>query len=455
MPPSPDSVAPSANESPLDRALTLLLAGEHEASLRWAAALLDNPAVAAAAGFVVARSLAELGRAEAAHSALELCIHDAIRAGNLPMAVAACCELRSQGQSPDARLDEIAEDFSKDSERLQKGARPPSLPGPKNSFEPLASDLGGGALLDEVESVLARETKRADTERESGAGLSKVSPYSLFSALGVSGLRAMIDVFDMQIVPEGAVIIEEGTIGAEAYVVARGQVEVQRARADAEEGESSAIRLARLGSGALFGEMALLSRSPRAASVIACRPSIILVATKDALDAVVAREPEVGSEFADHCRRRMLENLVRTSSILSAVDPGERPSLVDAFVTRTFEQGEKVIEQDQESDGLYLVASGEVAVLHKDGEESTMIARLGPGEVVGEVALVLRRPATADVIAEHPTVALHLPRDRFHDLIKKHPAVLSELYELAVKREEETSSIVAQEATDIDEFVLV
>jgi CRP-like cAMP-binding protein len=101
------------------------------------------------------------------------------------------------------------------------------------------------------------------------------------------------------------------------------------------------------------------------------------------------------------------------------------------------------------------VASGEVAVLHKDGDESTMIARLGPGEVVGEVALVLRRPATADVIAEHPTVALHLPRDRFHDLIKKHPAVLSELYELAVKREEETSSIVAQEATDIDEFVLV
>jgi cAMP-dependent protein kinase regulator len=259
----------------------------------------------------------------------------------------------------------------------------------------------------------------------------------------------------MQIVPQGACIIEEGTIGAEAYVVARGQVEVQRARGEPESGEEATIRLARLGSGALFGEMALLSRSPRAASVIAVHPSIVLVATKEALDEVASREPEVGTEFADHCRRRMLENLVRTSSILSAVNPGERQSLVDAFVTRTFEQGEKIIQQDQESDGLYLVASGEVAVLHKDGEESTMIAKLGPGEVVGEVALVLRRPATADVIAEHPTVALHLPRERFHDLIKKHPAVLAELYELAVRREEETSSIVAQEATDIDEFVLV
>jgi CRP-like cAMP-binding protein len=455
MPPTPDSVAPSANESPLDRALTLLLAGEHEASLRWAAALLDNPAVAAAAGFVVARSLAELGSSESALAALELCIHDALRSGNLPMAVAACCELRSQGHSADARLDEIAECFSKDSERLQQGARPPSLPGQKSEFEPLSAELAGEALLTEVAARLEQQTERAAAQKAQASGQLKVSPFTLFSALGVSGLRAMIGVFDMQIVPEGALIIEEDTVGAEAYVVARGQVEVQRARADGEDHEPGTIRLARLGSGALFGEMALLSRSPRAASVIACRPSIILVATKESLDAVAAHEPEVGSEFADHCRRRMLENLVRTSSILSAVDPGERPSLVDAFVTRTFERGDKLIEQDQESDGLFLVASGEVAVLHKDGDESTMIARLGPGEVVGEVALVLRRPATADVIAEHPTVALHLPRDRFHDLIKKHPAVLAELYELAVKREEETSSIVAQEATDIDEFVLV
>jgi hypothetical protein len=39
--------------------------------------------------------------------------------------------------------------------------------------------------------------------------------------------------------------------------------------------------------------------------------------------------------------------------------------------------------------------------------------------------------------------------------VKRHPALLAQLYELAVKRDEETSSIVAQEATDIDEFVLI
>jgi CRP-like cAMP-binding protein len=457
--PSTDSARPSAIESPIDRALVLLIASDYEASLRWATPLVLHEPIGPAALLVCAKALSALGRSEAALSALEIGVERALNESNLPMAVAACCELRAEGGDPGARLDEIADCFAKDSERLlEKGVAPPKLPGLGNEFEPLADTLSGDELLEAVEETLNKARSVTDEEREARESAPKVVHVSLFSALAKSGLRAMIGVFDMQIVPEGACIIEEGTIGAEAYVLARGQIEVQRTRVDHAEGgeeEATTIRLARLGSGALFGEMALLSRSPRAASVIACRPSIILVATKDALDEVVAREPEVGVEFADHCRRRMLENLVRTSSILSAVEPGERPSLVDAFETRTFEQGDKLIEQDQESDGLFLVASGEVLVVHKEGDESTMIAKLGPGEIAGEVALVLRRPASADVIAEHPTVALHLPRERFHELIKKHPSVLAELYELAVKREEETSSIVAQEATDIDEFVLV
>jgi cAMP-dependent protein kinase regulator len=41
------------------------------------------------------------------------------------------------------------------------------------------------------------------------------------------------------------------------------------------------------------------------------------------------------------------------------------------------------------------------------------------------------------------------------ELIKQHPAILAQLYELAIRRDEETSTIVAQEATDADDFVLI
>jgi cAMP-dependent protein kinase regulator len=68
---------------------------------------------------------------------------------------------------------------------------------------------------------------------------------------------------------------------------------------------------------------------------------------------------------------------------------------------------------------------------------------------------VLRRPSSTDVVAVHPTIALYLATDQFMPLIREHPTILAELYELAVRREEETRSIVAQEAAHADDYVLV
>lgn len=437
-------------ESPADRALALSLADELDPALRWGAALVKSEPAGPLGLIVTARLLSAAGRREVAVEGLQVAVTRALDSGNLPLAVAACCDLRTLGHDPSSHLDLIASTFSKGSSRLlAKGASPPELPRSAEAFQPLAAALSGKALVGKAQELVheARQLLKSDVAAQPTHP--KVPPQALFGALGRADLRAMLDVFEVMTVGAGSVLIEEGTPGAEAYIVARGELEVRR------KTDGDSMLLARLGNGALFGEMALLSRAPRAASVIAARPSIILLARKDALDAIAARQPEVAQVFADHCRRRMVENLVRTSSILSAVKPNERPALVERFVTRTYEDGDVLINQGHASEGLHLIASGEVAVMHHDGEDTTLIAKLGVGEVVGEVALVLRRPSSADVIAACPTVTLHLPRDRFLELIKQHPAILGELYELAVKRDEETSSIVAQEAAEADEFVLL
>ena len=92
---------------------------------------------------------------------------------------------------------------------------------------------------------------------------------------------------------------------------------------------------------------------------------------------------------------------------------------------------------------------------HDADGDRLQLAALGPGDVVGEISLVLRRPATADVVAAHPTVALHLPRDRFQDAIRQHPGLLNELYEIATRREEETRTVVGQQALDVEDVVLL
>jgi len=347
----------------------------------------------------------------------------------------------------------VAQVFCLGSQRLRADeAPPPPLP-QIDGFQPLSSFLTGPALTSKATQIIhgAREA----FEMHSASELPLVTPLPLFSALSHEALRELIASFEMTTVPAGQVVIEEGTEGAEAYIVARGELEVTRHGPDDGDGRPDIV-LARLTSGALFGEMALLSRAPRAGSVTATRASILLVARREALEAVAERRTEVGVELAAHCRRRMVANLARTSPVLVSVPAAERAPLVERFETRIFERGAKLVTEGEDAQGLHLVASGEVAVVAHEGGESVVLATLPPGETVGEVALVLRRKANADVIAVHPTVTLFLPREEFLSLVQDHPAILHGLYMTAVRRDDETMrALDSAPAAVADDYVLL
>jgi len=84
-----------------------------------------------------------------------------------------------------------------------------------------------------------------------------------------------------------------------------------------------------------------------------------------------------------------------------------------------------------------------------------VLSPLTAGDVVGEVAMVLRRKASADVIAIHPTITLFLSTEQFMGLLHEHPAILAHLYVLAVHRDEETRNIIQEEASVAEDFVLI
>lgn len=152
----------------------------------------------------------------------------------------------------------------------------------------------------------------------------------------------------------------------------------------------------------------------------------------------------------------MVANLVRTSPVLVAVEPEERPALVERFETRVYEKGEKLVTEGEEASGLHLIASGVVAVVGHEAGEPIVLATLGAGETAGEVAMILRRKANADVVAVHPTVTLFLPREDFLALVRDHPAILHPLYILAVERDAETALVLGERTTSVaDDYVLL
>jgi len=447
----PDLPGAQTSNSPIDRALTLLLADETEAALRWSAAVVERDPSMPSALVITCRLLQQMGRTEAAVEGFGLAVKRAIDAVNLPLAIAAIGDLRALGEDVGDYLDQVAAAFCEGSPRLQEGENPPPPLPQLDDFQPLSSFLTGPALTSKATQIVHAATSAYEELSDSAQPIA--APLPLFSALRKEALRELVGAFEMITVPAGHVIIEEGQQGSEAYIVARGELEVSRRAAD---GEGPQVALARLVSGALFGEMALLSRAPRAASVVATRPTILLMATRDALEIVAEKRPEVGIELAAHCRRRMVANLARTSPVLVSVPPQERVTLVERFQTRIYEKGDKLVNEGEDAQGLHLVASGGVAVVAHEGGEPMVLATLMPGETVGEVALVLRRRANADVIALHPTVTLFLPRDEFLSLVQDHPAILHGLYMSAVRRDDETTlALDSAPAAMADDYVLL
>jgi cAMP-dependent protein kinase regulator len=347
----------------------------------------------------------------------------------------------------------IAEAFGKGSKRAADvSPAPPPLP-ISPAIDAALAALKGDALFERAEKALATFTKTKDPVAEG-----KVPSLPLFAALAPKPLARLLGAMAVRAFGVGERPIEQATEGQEAFVVVHGILRAERTPMNADRAtmtEAPTI-LAVLGPGAIVGEMALVSDAPRAAAVVAQEPSEVLVIARADLEASAKDEPAIGQELGEFCRARMIANLVRHSMILGAVPATERVALMQRFTTKTFAPGETLVAENSESEGLFVIASGTVRVSKMDADgEPLVLADLGPGDVVGEIGIVLRRPATATVRALSAAVAMELTREGFAEAIKAHPTLLGELYQLATNREEETRTVVGQEVLDVGDVVLL
>ncbi|HKU42108.1 MAG TPA: cyclic nucleotide-binding domain-containing protein [Polyangiales bacterium] len=430
----------------MDRAHAARLAQQHVASLQLAASILSATPEDVSAAWLVARLLLDGQRKAAAGAAASELVQRFIRRGDLPSACLSAQLAGEAGVAVEPLVKAVADAFGRGSPRLADvSPAPPPLP-VDTPVAPLFANASGDALLEAAEKVLSRALATRDKLPDAG----QVPRLPLFGELAPPFLQKLLLALQLREVPAGSYVVRQGEDGVEAFLAARGILNVVR------EADAGPTVLAVLGPGALFGEMALVSNAPRAASVVAVEAAQVFAAPRASLEALAAREPAIGRALGEFCHQRMVGNLIRHSSILSAVEPSKRPELIARFKAQTFLLGAKLVRHGEQAGKLFLIASGGVEVRGTDVEGDPMVlAQLGPGDVVGEISLVLRRPATADVVAVHTTVALELTREQFEEAIREHPGLLQQLYELAVKRDDETRSVVAQPALDVTDTVLL
>ena len=111
------------------------------------------------------------------------------------------------------------------------------------------------------------------------------------------------------------VVFRQGEDAREVYIVLSGLVQVV---GDVELNQARKIQSGffELGSGAIFGELALFDRKPRSASVMAVSDSELAVIDGDALLAFFDRHPEIGYSVLREMMTVMIERLRKTNKKL-------------------------------------------------------------------------------------------------------------------------------------------
>jgi cAMP-dependent protein kinase regulator len=251
----------------------------------------------------------------------------------------------------------------------------------------------------------------------------------VLSLLPAAELARLVSAIELVRVRPDTTLVEQGSTGDTCFILARGSVRVTR-----RDGQGQLHDLATLREGAIFGEMALLSSSPRSASVVALEACDLLALRRDALLAAAKGADAVRQTLTSFASERLLGSLMATSPVFHALDRDQRAALLRRFATLEIGAGTSIIRQGEPGRGLYVVLLGEVAVRREQPEPSIELARLEPGEMFGETSLLHAEPTNASVIATVPSTLLFLERAYFERLVTAVPEVRADLDRLSQER---------------------
>jgi len=148
-----------------------------------------------------------------------------------------------------------------------------------------------------------------ESEEETRSFLISLPIFSSFNVDEIAVLSHHMSYITLQ---RGEHLFLEGDQGTFMGFVVNGILEVQK---KAETGES--IVLARLTKGSSIGEMALIDKSSRSATVVAKRPTTMVTLTDKGFDILATKFQPLGIKVIQKIARLLSLNMRRTSSKLA------------------------------------------------------------------------------------------------------------------------------------------
>lgn len=240
---------------------------------------------------------------------------------------------------------------------------------------------------------------RLGTVQERAAVLARVR---FFASLSRPALLAIASHLEEQPVEAGATVVVADEVGDRFYLVRSG-----RLQAIGRDGEVLGTILAGEG----FGEMALLDRKPRGATVRAVEPCELWSLDRGHFERWVRDRYEVAARIRASAEERAA---LAALPFFRGLDALELDRIAARLVTRRVPAGQTVFSEGDPGDRYYVVRDGQAEVSIA-GERIRSLVR---GDSFGELALLYGHPRTATVTAQSDLVLAGLGREDFLRLVR-------------------------------------
>lgn len=249
-------------------------------------------------------------------------------------------------------------------------------------------------------------------------------PWHFFGPIPDQYKQVLAPAFTLIQLAPNERLIQQGEWGDTLYIVLEGQLRV----IDEELDEAENI-LTFKGPGEGVGEISLLTRERRTASVDAVAASRLVSLARENLDTVAAATPEASQLIYQAIHRRVqqsrLNHILIKANIFKELDKPIWQDIQAELELITVASGETLMDVGDPSDALFIVMGGCLRVVSqttdKDKPYHVDIYR---GQTVGEIGLITGEKRTARVFALRDTLLAKLSQEAFKRLLQKHPEVI-------------------------------
>jgi CRP-like cAMP-binding protein len=123
--------------------------------------------------------------------------------------------------------------------------------------------------------------------------------------------------------------------------------------------------------------------------------------------------------------------ILQKAEIFASTPPHVLASVAAIAEEVAVENGETFIKLGELETCMYVVVNGHVDALAHDGK---VLISLGPGQTVGEMALLDPSPRSASVQASEPTRLFRIQKDAFDELLKDRPEIAQSVIQMLCRR---------------------